>query len=423
MAKKINIVDLFAGAGGFSLGFKLTGLYSISCEVEQDNWAADTLRRNRSRHTVVIEDDIQKFKTKEEVLRACGKLSPEVIIGGPPCQGFSNAASRKRDVNDPRNSLFKYFAKWIEHLKPTLFIMENVRGILTRCNSDGVKTIDVIRKTFSDIGYTNLNVWRLNSAEYGVPQFRERVFIVGHIKNITIAPPPKTHFTSKPIKGLRKAVTVNEAFSDLPKIQAAEGTERQQYAGGPRSKYQKWARANQNVLYNHVAMKHTKRIVERFSHIKIGESVSDVSLKHKERKRNGNGEISKVSYNMNNRRLDPKKPSYTIPASFYSSFIHPRLNRNLTAREAARLQSFPDNYRFMGKRTLISSALSARNGVSEHNRLSQYNQIGNAVPPLLAKAIAEHVYPFLKQEEEGTVLRLSRTPSKHRRRPFSLTTG
>ncbi|MGD9641393.1 MAG: DNA cytosine methyltransferase [Elusimicrobiales bacterium] len=397
MAKKTKVVDLFAGAGGFSLGFKLTGLYSISCEVEQDHWAANTLRKNKSRHTRVIEGDIQKYRTNEDILCACGKQAPEVIIGGPPCQGFSNATSRKRDLNDPRNSLFKYFAKWIEHLKPTLFIMENVRGILTRCNSEGIKTIDVIRKTFSNIGYENLNVWRINSAEYGVPQFRERVFIVGHIKNISIPPPPKTHYISKKIKGLKKAVTVNEAVSDLPKIQASEGSEIQNYSAKPKSMYQKWARGDIGILYNHVAMKHTKRIIERFAQIKIGESVSDVSLEHKERKRNGNGEVSVVSYNMNNRRLNPNKPSYTIPASFYSSFIHPYLDRNLTAREAARLQSFPDNYRFMGKRTVISSKLTKRNGLPEHNHLSQYNQIGNAVPPLLAKAIAEHVHAFLNK--------------------------
>ena len=142
-------------------------------------------------------------------------------------------------------------------------------------------------------------------------------------------------------------------------------------------------------------MKHTKRIIERFSHIDIGESVFDVPLKHKERKRNGNGEISEQSYNMNNRRLDPNKPSCTIPASFYSCFIHPYLNRNITAREAARLQSFPDNYRFMGTRTLISSMLLKRNEAPHYNYLSQYNQIGNAVPPLLSKAIAEHIYSFL----------------------------
>jgi DNA (cytosine-5)-methyltransferase 1 len=142
-------------------------------------------------------------------------------------------------------------------------------------------------------------------------------------------------------------------------------------------------------------MKHTKRMVERFRHINCGQSVLNAPKEHQARKRNGNGQLSKVSYNSNNRRLHPDRPSYTIPASFYSSFIHPFQHRNLTAREAARIQSFPDRYRFMGKRTIISRKLLERHGRTEYNHLSQYNQIGNAVPPLLAKAIAEHIQNVL----------------------------
>lgn len=391
--KKYKVIDLFSGAGGFGLGFKMAG-YNLCFSLEIDKWAADTLSENNKDGMFILQDDIRNYETKKDILETCTKI-PDIIMGGPPCQGFSNAGSLKRDPSDPRNSLFKDFAKWVQYLKPAIFIMENVKGILSRCNSGGVKVIEVIKKTFSDIGYSNLNIWTLNAAEYGVPQLRERVFIVGHKKNITMDAPPKTHYINKKVKGLEKAITVKEAISDLPKINASEGQETQEYKKKPKSKYQIWARGNQEMLYNHIAMKHTKRIIERFSHINIGESVSHVSIQHKERKRNGNGEISEQSYNMNNRRLDPGKPSYTIPASFYSSFVHPYLNRNITAREAARLQSFPDNYRFMGKRTLISSKLSKRNGLSDYNYLSQYNQIGNAVPPILSKVIAEHIYSFL----------------------------
>ena len=368
--------------------------YNLCFSLEIDEWATDTLVENNKDGMIILRDDIRKYKAKKDILETCKNI-PAVVIGGPPCQGFSNAFSFKRDPNDPRNSLFKDFAKWVECLEPTVFIMENVKGILTRCNSDGVKTIEVIKKTFSDIGYSNLNIWTLNAAEYGVPQLRERVFIVGHKKNITIDAPPKTHYIDKRVKGLERSINVKEAISDLPKINAAEGQEIQEYTEKPKSKFQIWARGNQEILYNHIAMKHTERIIERFSHINIGESVSHVSIKYKERKRNGNGEISMNSYNINNRRLNPSKPSYTIPASFYSSFIHPYLDRNITAREAARLQSFPDNYRFMGKRTLISSKLSKRKGSPNYNYLSQYNQIGNAVPPILSKVIAEHINSFL----------------------------
>jgi len=391
--KKYKVIDLFSGAGGFGLGFKMAG-YDLCLSLELDKWATDTLYENNEDGMIILQKDIRKYKTRKDILETCEKI-PDVVIGGPPCQGFSNAGSFKRKSDDPRNSLFKDFAKWVQYLQPTIFIMENVKGILSRCDSDGIKIIEIIRNTFSDIGYSNLNIWTLNAAEYGVPQLRDRVFIVGHKKNITIAPPPKTHYLNNRVKGFKKAITVKEAISDLPIISASEGREILEYKAKPKSEYQIWARGNQEILFNHIAMKHTKRIIERFSHIDIGESVFHVPLKYKERKRNGNGEISEQSYNMNNRRLDPNKPSCTIPASFYSCFIHPYLNRNITAREAARLQSFPDNYRFMGKRTLISSKLLKRNGSSHYNRLSQYNQIGNAVPPLLSKAIAEHIYSFL----------------------------
>jgi len=391
--KKYKAIDLFSGAGGFGLGFKMAG-YDLVLSLEIDKWATDTLSENNDNGMIILKDDISNYKTKKAILNSCINI-PDVVIGGPPCQGFSNVVSFKRKSDDPRNSLFKDFAKWVQYLQPTIFIMENVKGILSRCDSDGIKIIESIRNTFSDIGYSNLSLWTLNAAEYGVPQLRERVFIVGHKKNITIQPPQKTHFINKRVKGLQEPVTVNEAISDLPKISASEGHEIMEYKASPKSEYQIWARGDQQVLFNHVAMKHTKRIIERFAHIHIGESAVHVPTKYKERKRNGNGEISDRSYNRNNRRLDPNKPSCTIPASFYSCFIHPYLNRNLTAREAARLQSFPDNYRFMGKRTLVSSKLLKRKGSSYYSSLSQYNQIGNAVPPLLSKAIAEHIYFFL----------------------------
>jgi len=150
-------------------------------------------------------------------------------------------------------------------------------------------------------------------------------------------------------------------------------------------------RGEQSVLYNHVAMKHSQRLVERFKHVRWGESSSDVPEEHRARARNGNGKISDTMYDQNNRRLHPHKPSHTIAASFYANFIHPFQHRNLTAREGARIQSFPDWYRFMGKKTVPSHKLLQREGRLEEKHLCQYNQIGNAVPPLLAKAIAAHL--------------------------------
>lgn len=403
MTKKINLIDLFAGAGGFSLGFKLSNYYSVSCAVEQDHWAAGTLRKNKAKNTIIIENDIRKYKTRKQILAACGDCKPDIIIGGPPCQGFSFAGPANKDLKDPRNSLFQDFARWVSFLKPKVFVIENVKGILTRRNARKEKVADIIIKTFEDLGY-KVEVWKLNAAEYGVPQIRERVFFVGNKYNKIIGPPKKTntlnsHITNHMINfdgGLSPVATVDEALSDLSFLAARDGKEKQSYLRPADTDYQKWARGSQKTLFNHVAMKHTARMIERFKLIRSGQSIKEIPPEYRAKKRNGNGELSKSHYNSNNRILDPSSPAYTIPAHFYSSFVHPYQNRNLTAREAARLQSFPDWYRFMGKRTVISQKLLERYGRHEDNYLSQYNQIGNAVPPLLAKAIAEHIYLFLK---------------------------
>ena len=396
----LKVIDLFAGAGGFGLGFQFAG-YAVTCSVEIDKWATDTLGENNP-DTKVIHKDITTFESSEAIRQICGD-SPDVIIGGPPCQGFSIAGPAQKDPQDPRNSLFQNFVLWVESLDPQMFVMENVKGILSRKNANGENVIDIIQNAFKDLKYKT-EIWELNAAEYGVPQLRERVFIVGNRRGTTeIEEPVKTHFwteqnelfNSDDFDSMPPAVTVWDALSDLPKLNAGDGEEEQSYATEPQTDFQRWARADQEVLCNHVAMKHTERMVKRFKHIDSGQSALDVPKEYSARKRSGNGVLSDASYNSNNRRFHPEKPAYTIPASFYSSFIHPHQHRNITAREAARLQSFPDRYRFMGKRTIISQKLLERKGRHDEIHLSQYNQIGNAVPPLLAKAIAEHIRPIL----------------------------
>lgn len=393
---------MFAGAGGFGLGFKLAN-YHITHAIEVDKWACDTLRTNHKNKTIVIEDDIRNYQTKNDVLSACN-ISPDVIIGGPPCQGFSIAGPAKKDPKDPRNSLFIDFARWVGYLRPHVFVMENVKGILSRKNANGEKVVDIIKQTFENLEYS-VEVWILNAANYGVPQIRERVFFVGNKQDFLVGKPPVTHYLwngnssyedDEELPQLKKAVSVGDAILDLPFLNAGTGDEEQEYTEGAISLYQKWARGEQETLYNHVAMNHTQRIVERFKQIQQGNSISELPSEYRVRKRSGNGELSSTAYHSNYRHLKKNSISYTIPASFYSSFIHPTQPRNITAREAARLQSFPDTYRFMGKRTVISSKLLQKQGRIEHDYLSQYNQIGNAVPPLLAKAIAEHIKGFLQ---------------------------
>lgn len=395
---KLIVFDLFAGAGGFGVGCEQAG-FKVALSLEVDAWASDTLRHNHPDMTV-LQTDIREF-TNPNVVRAVSKKKPDLIVGGPPCQGFSIAGPAQKDPMDPRNSLFRDFARWVEILRPEAFVMENVKGLLSRRNAEGNRVIDIIRQTFLDLGYF-VEVWDLNAAEYGVPQIRERILIVGHHRDFSIGHPPKTHklngFYNDNVTPslfdcdfLRPATTLWEAISDLPELAAGQGEEIQPYEIEPQSEYQKNLRGSQDELYNHAAMHHSKRLVERFSYIKWGESSADVPLEHGARRRNGNGNLSGSSYDQNNRRLHPEKPSHTIAASFYANFVHPYQNRNLTAREGARVQSFPDSYRFMGKKTVVSHKLLAREGRFEEKHLCQYNQIGNAVPVLLAKAVARHL--------------------------------
>jgi len=399
--RKIKVLDLFAGAGGFGLGFSLANNFKVVCSLEVDKWAVETLQTNNHEKQKIIQDDIRNFKTDEQILAACPS-KPDVIIGGPPCQGFSYAGPTK-DPKDPRNSLFQNFAHWVDVLQPKVFIMENVRGLLTGKNEKGEKVIQIVTSTFESIGYT-VRIWELNAANYGVPQNRERIFIVGSKLGIEISEPPITHYLpaerkmlNGKAKTLKQAINVQKAIGDLPKLKAGEGDEVTEFKTKPKSEFQKLSRGTTKKLFNHVAMVHTKRVIERYEHILNGLTLEEIPEEFKVRRRNGNGEISDSEYSSNYRHLKPEMISYTIPASFYSNFVHPKQPRNITSREAARLQSFPDSYIFKGKRTQISSKLLKQLGKEDENFLSQYNQIGNAVPPLLAKAVASRIFSFLEE--------------------------
>ncbi len=389
------VVDLFAGAGGFSLGFEMAG-FEIATALEIDAWACDTLRHNHSK-TKVIQGDITLVSSKEEIERLCPS-KPDVIIGGPPCQGFS-VAGPKKDPSDPRNNLFSYFAKWVGHLQPHLFVMENVKGLLNRKNANGDSVPEIIKQTFRDLGYS-VQLWTLNAAQYGVPQVRERIFFVGNKYGMCLEEPLHSHLLNTAevgdLWGGQPAVTLWDAISDLPPLEAGEGKELQSYTNAIANEYQRWARNGSGELFNHVAMSHSKRIVERFKQIRCGESSADVPEEFGARVRNGNGALSGTSYDQNNRRLYPDKPSHTIAASFYANFVHPFQHRNLTAREGGRLQSFPDTYRFLGKKTVVSHRLLQREERLDEKFLCQYNQIGNAVPPLLARAVGTRINEFLR---------------------------
>ncbi|MEM7535336.1 MAG: DNA cytosine methyltransferase [Chloroflexota bacterium] len=401
--EQLQVIDLFAGAGGFGLGFEMAG-FDVVCSLEIDKWACDTLRANRNQH-MIIESDIHNFQTNGDIQSIC-PYTPDVIIGGPPCQGFSIAGPAQKDPKDPRNSLFMDFARWVEYIQPRVFVMENVKGLLTRRNSEGERVTDIITKTFEILGYS-VDLWRLNAAHYGVPQTRERIFFVGNNIGIEHMREPAHTHTLNGTNATQNteqlslfhndkdlpipAITLWDAISDLPELQAGEGQEVQTYSIHPANSYQMWTRRDSDSLFNHVVMNHSRRLVERFKHIGWGESSANVPEEHMPHTRNGNGKRSQKAYDQNNRRLHPYKPSHTIAASFYANFVHPFQHRNITVREGARAQSFPDWYRFMGKKTTPSHKLLQREGRLEDKHLCQYNQVGNAVPPLLAKAIADHL--------------------------------
>lgn len=373
----MNLIDLFAGCGGLSLGFEMAG-FNIPVAIEKDDWASETYKRNHPT-TKVITDDITRILDLSSILPD-GITTIDGIIGGPPCQGFS--LSGNRDKNDPRNSLFMEFVRFVKYFKPRFFVMENVTGILSMKTKNGDKVKDLIKAEFTSAGY-NLEIFTLNAAEFGVPQSRLRVFFIGLRNDI---PYDKDKIEPKGFLFGNDQLTITDAIMDLPQIGAGEGLDIMEYTVLPFTPYQEWSRTNSTTIHNHIAMRHTPRLVARFAQIKFGQSVADVAKEYQQRKRGEADKISGKVYSQNNMRPYPDKPSPTIPASFQSNFIHPYLNRNYTAREGARLQSFPDTYVFYGKRTTMSW----------EKNLSQYQQIGNAVPPLLANAIAKKIVDYFE---------------------------
>lgn len=369
-------IDLFSGCGGMSLGFKMAGFHSIFASDVDEN-AGKTFMRNFPETPFKVADICQI--TKEEVDQLTGGVVPDVIIGGPPCQGFSLANKRRNTIkDDPRNKLFYQFVKFINWYSPKAFVMENVKGLLSMQKGKVLKTILEEFRNAGDYGY-NVSYKVLLASDYGVPQNRERVIIIGIRNDLGIEP---SH--PAPIEG---SVSVDDAIGDLPIIHSSEGSEVQEYDKEPQNDYQRLMRKNSNKVYNHIAMKHTPRLIERFRAIKPGQDLLDVWETHGAVKRGAPGEKSEIKFHQNNLRVFGDKPAPTIAASFQSNFIHPHLDRNFTAREGARLQSFPDDFIFEGMRTKMSW----------EKGLSQYQQIGNAVPVLLAYHIAKNIKDMLNR--------------------------
>ncbi|WP_373110377.1 DNA cytosine methyltransferase [Streptococcus anginosus] len=375
----LTSLDLFAGAGGMTLGLKNSGIKTIGA-IEIDKFASETFKENFP-EIPMYNRDIHSF-SKSEIEK--NFLGVDLITGGAPCQGFSVSGPSQYGIIDERNSLIMEFYRFVSILKPRFTIFENVKGILNGKMSPTKKALDTYISAMESIGYTS-KIYILQAADFGVPQSRQRVFVLSGL-NSPIFPERITGG----YEGEENWVKIKDVFGDLPIINAGEGQDNGvPYLTEPLTDYQKLMRKNSKMVFNHVAMKHTNRLIERFKQIPQGGSLLDVPAEFGQRQRNGSSLDVKKRYKTNNQRLDPNKVSKIVTASFQSTFVHPTLNRNLTAREGARLQGFPDDFIFKGPRTLMSKSLLIKENRENEIGLSQYNQIGNAVPPLMAQRISE----------------------------------
>ena len=386
----LKVMDLFCGTGGFSKGFENAGSFEVAFGIDALPVAVDTFRLNHHR-AVALGADIRDVKL-DAVSHQTGltRGDVDVIVGGPPCQGFSSIRPfRSAKADDPRNSLFEEFAKYLNYFRPPVFVMENVVGLAT--HNKGF-TIEQMQQCFEDLGYTS--DWRIiNAAHFGVPQKRERLVMIGAEYGVAVRFPSPTFAGEFKTIGLRDrtrcllppartkepalfennesklpdAFTLMEAIEDLPSV--AAGKEVNEYRLPPQNDYQAARRRNSHQLELHIATGHTERMLEIIRH--SGSNINSVP-EH----------LISSGFSSRYSRLDPDEPAVTLTVNFVhpasNKCIHPFQDRALTLREGARLQSFDDDFSFAGTRTQIAK------------------QIGNAVPPLLGQAIAESLLDMLR---------------------------
>jgi DNA (cytosine-5)-methyltransferase 1 len=381
----MKVVDLYSGAGGMSLGLTQAG-FEVVAAVEIDKIASLTYKSNFGGSHHICDDVANLPDSFYEKFKGV-----DLVVGGPPCQGFSICASNRRQENDERNRHPLVFIDAVKRLKPKGFIIENVPQIKTYKLKDKKLLIDQIIEELSSENYS-VEVLELNASNFGVPQNRSRVFIVGSTKNKSI------HEELKKFEHQGVPLTVLDAINDLPAVVPNKTTDETvlTYKQDTENHYQSSLRDIVAPIKNHVPMRHTKRLIERFSSIPIGKNGASVWDEHPAKKRNAKDGESGTKFEQNHRRMDPNKPSPTITAYCYSTFLHPNQHRNLTVREFARIQSFPDSFIFYGPRTSLSKKLLIKKGLEDQIGLNQVNQVGNAVPPRMAKIIGTAIQEIIK---------------------------
>ncbi len=356
-------LDLFCGIGGLTIGLDRSGIQSVGAvDIWQD--ALDTFQHNLRLPTLCA--DLTKVRA-QEIYEHFGVSSADidVLVGGPPCQGFSTVG--KRDSSDPRNSLWSHYLELVNEVRPAYLLIENVEGIAVM---DKGNVCASIIESFAQIGY--LIKWQvLRSSDYGVPQLRKRVIFLGWLEGL-VPPQFPTPLNSDP-------VTVKDAIFDLPPLEAGQSTDK--YGENPFTQYQIARRQATSILSNHEAANHPAHLVEILSHIPDGgnrKSIPD----HLQ---------PKSGFHNSYARLASDKPAIAVTSNMRkpssARATHPKQNRGLTVREGLRLQSFDDDFVVLGSRT------------------SQYLQVGNAVPPLLAEAIGTQILDAFNSNEISQIKR------------------
>jgi len=354
----LKVLDLFCGAGGLSKGFEMAGFELIGgVDFNQDAILTHELNFPKSKS---ICTDIKTIKDNE-VFELFGK-SVDVIIGGPPCQGFSGANKWQKEIDDPRNKLFFEYIRFVELLRPQAIVIENVKGILKKDNGYAkTKIISIL----SELGY-QMTSYILNSNDFGVPQKRQRAVFIGIRSDIG-------SFDEKKLIKANNFVTVKEAIDELYILENIKNTTssfvlKQQ----PVTEYQKYLRSEDNTIYNHNISYPKQNVIDRMKFVPQGGNWKNVPEILWEKQRSNR-------HSSAYKRLNEEEPSITIDTG-HMNYFHPIFNRVPTVRESARIQSFPDNFIFCGAPT------------------SQLRQVGNAVPPLMAKSIALAIRSAIENE-------------------------
>lgn len=381
----LTVLDLFSGSGGLSEGFKNARNHNFRFRIEVandiDSNVARTYKKNHPETEFVL-GNISIEKVKNEIQKTIEKKTDrktiDVVIGGPPCKGFSLENKMTRHMQNPMNHLVMHYVDMIKRTKPAAFVMENVPGLLAM---EKGRVVESLISKFKELGYKNAQPWLLNAADYGVPQLRKRAFLVGSRSELPIEKPIPTHGSQEDVEknpDLMPYTKLMDAICDLPKIKSGRmHSDSNEYVSLPINDFQKEMRKNSNKVTNHIITKNSPIVIERIKSVPPGGNWEDIPLKLMQ----VDGKYTKIdkAHSMIYRRMLGNLPCTTLTNFRKGMMIHPNQHRLFSVREAARIQTFPDHFQFEG-------------GVS-----SQQQQVSDAVPVLLATKVAESTLLHLHQ--------------------------